>query len=109
MRNIIVSDNTAIYSQTVQGKFTDSENLYWDYTNGKRVISSTTADLQQKHRIYKVVMDAMGYYCGGVFEDPLFRNAKGFDFTLAEESPAITEIGFEPWNYNTAGTLTNFR
>lgn len=108
MNNIIVSDNTPIYTNTVESKFTDSKNLYWDFTNGKNVISSSGEDMKFKDRLYKLVMQAMGYYNGGVYADPMFRDAKNFDFTLSDDSPALTEIGFKTWNYNTAGTLTDF-
>ena len=106
--NIIVSDNALMYSQTVEGKFIDSSNLYWDYTNGKNVISSTASDLKFKNRLHKMVMEKMGYYNDAVYADPLFRDPMNFDFTLADNSPTLEEIGFEPWNYNTAGTLTQF-
>lgn len=110
MRNIILSDNQPIYSTTVQGKFTDSKNLYWDLKNGKNVISSTGDSTKVfNQRLHKMVMKTMGYYTNGVYSDPIFRNPKDFDFTLADNSPALTEIGFVPWNYNTAGTLTNLK
>jgi hypothetical protein len=48
----------------------------------------------------------MGYYKNGVFCDPLFADAKNFDFTLAPDSPAFEKIGFEPWDYSAAGRLT---
>ncbi len=107
--NIILSSNSCMYVQTVEGKFKDDGNLYWDLKNGKNVVSSTGNDVKLKHRIYKCGMEKMGYYNNAVFADPLFRDAENFDFTIADNSPAITEIGFELWNYNTAGTLTDFR
>ncbi len=106
--NIIVSDNSLIYSQTVEGKFTDGKNLYWDYTNGKNIISSTENNMKLSHRLHKNVMKKMNYYNDAVYADPLFRDPLNFDFTLADNSPALEEIGFETWNYNTAGTLTQF-
>lgn len=109
MRNIILSDNQPIYTNVEQSKFTDSKNLYWDLKNGKNVISSTSDTVKKfNQRLHKSVMKAMDYYNNGVYADPIFRDAKNFDFTLADNSPAIEEIGFIPWNYNTAGTLTQF-
>lgn len=107
-KNIILTDKTNTYTQTQQGKFKDGGNLYWDITNGKNVVSSSSSDKKFKHRLYKPVMEKMGYYNDAVFADPLFRDAENFDFTLADNSPAITQLGFEVWNYNTAGTVTDF-
>lgn len=108
-KNIILCNNNAAYSQVVEGKFKDDGNLYWDIANGKNIVSSSGGDMKLKHRIYKCGMEKIGYYNNAVFADPLFRDAENFDFTLADNSPAISEIGFETWNYNTAGTLTDFR
>lgn len=106
--NIIVTNNTPAYRHVEKTKFTDDKNLYWDYTNGKYVMSSKNEDLKFNNVLHKPVMEAMGYYCNGEYEDPLFRDPMNFDFTLADNSPAFEKIGFEPWNYNTAGTLTQF-
>lgn len=40
------------------------------------------------------------------FADPLFKDAKNRNFTLAENSPAF-DTGFTPWEYK-AGTVTEF-
>lgn len=106
--NIIVTNNTPVYRHTTEGRFKDSSNLYWDYTNGRFVMSSTDENLNFNNKLHTPVMEAMGYYNDAVYADPLFRDPLNFDFTLADNSPAIEEIGFEPWNYNTAGTLTQF-
>ncbi len=106
--NIIVTNNTPAYRHVEKSKFTDSKNLYWDYTNGKNIISSKSEDLRFKNRIHKSVMKTMDYYCNGEYEDPLFRDPMNFDFTLADNSPALEKIDFKPWNCNTAGTLTEF-
>ena len=106
--NIIVTNDTPVYVNVEKTKFTDSKNLYWDYTNGKHVMSSKSEDLSFKNRLHKSVMESLGYYCNGEYSNPLFRDPMNFDFTLADNSPALEKIGFEPWNYNTAGTLTQF-
>ena len=51
-------------------------------------------------------MTLRGYYRHAVFADPLFKDAKKRDFTLALNSPALA-TGFVPWNYQ-AGTKTLF-
>lgn len=106
--NIILTNKGNAYSQTTKGRFTDKSNLYWDLSNGKNIFSSRTSEKVFSNRIYTSEMVKMGYYNEAVFADPLFRDAENFDFTLADNSPALTEIGFKTWNYNTAGTLTDF-
>ncbi len=106
--NIIVTNNTPVYRHTAQKKFTDSDNLYWDYTNRDHIISSSGEDMRFRNKLHKLVVKAMGYYKNAKYEDPLFRDPMQFDFTLADNSPALEKISFEPWNTNTAGTLTRF-
>ncbi|MCQ2471485.1 MAG: right-handed parallel beta-helix repeat-containing protein [Clostridia bacterium] len=108
-KNIILTNKQPAYSQTVKGKFKDDGNIYWDLANGKHMMSVAGTGTKWKQRIYKAEMKNMGYYNNAVYADPLFRDAENFDFTLADNSPALSEIGFETWNYNTAGTLTNYR
>jgi len=107
--NIILTNKTPTYTYVEATKFTDDNNLYWDLKNGKNIISSQRDELKFKYRYHKNVMDKMGYYCNGVYADPLFRDPLNFDFTLADNSPAFEAIDFVPWNYNTAGTITQFK
>ena len=37
--------------------------------------------------------------------DPLFVNASNMDFRLQSSSPALKQIGFEPWNYSDVGPI----
>lgn len=106
--NIIVSNDTPIYTHLEEEKFVDDGNLYWDYSNHSRIVSISGDKSSFKNLLYPAVAKMMGYYNNAVYEDPLFRDAENFDFTLADNSPAIEKIGFEPWNYNTAGTVTDF-
>ena len=109
-KNIILSNGTQTYCQTNKDRFKDDNNLYWDLRDGKNILSLSGAsnDTRFKNRLYAPIMEKYGYYNNAVFADPLFRDAENFDFTLADNSPALTEIGFKTWNYNTAGTLTDF-
>ena len=43
-----------------------------------------------------------GKEIGGVYADPRFEDASGYDFRLKPESPALA-IGFEPWDYSVSG------
>lgn len=104
-RNIIVGDNSPMYTSVVKGKFIDDGNIYWDYQRGCMVLSGESTKI--KDRIYKIDMQFKGYYENGVFADPLFADIENRDFTLSPDSPAI-QAGFIPWDYRQAGTLTQF-
>ena len=47
-----------------------------------------------------------GKETGGAYGDPLFANAAANDFRLTPGSPAFA-LGFEAWDYSTAGRLRN--
>ena len=103
--NILVGDNTVMYKNSVKKNwFKDDSNLYWDYTKGGNVYSGDSMKVVERHTL--VIMTARGYYNNAVFENPLFRDAKNRDFTLAENSPAL-KTGFVPFAYD-AGTITKF-
>ena len=115
--NIIVSDGQPLYTSVVKDKFRDGNNLYYDYscprfpysvTNDGRPGSTLWDLIWNFFSIRKGVLSMrwMGYYRDGLFADPLFADAKNFDFTLPPDSPAITQLGFEPWDYSAAGRLT---
>lgn len=104
-RNIIVGDNSPMYTSVVKGKFIDDSNIYWDYQRGCMVLSGESTKI--KDRIYKFDMQCKGYYKNGVYADPLFADIENRDFTLSPDSPAI-EAGFVPWDYRQAGTQTAF-
>lgn len=103
--NILVGDNIPVYFRTVgEDWFTDSGNLYWDYTNGGNVYSGDSMKIGERKNL--VYMTALGFYNDAVFADPLFKDIENRDFTLALNSPAL-ETGFVPWEFD-AGTVTKF-
>lgn len=103
--NILVVDNATIYAFNPEGDwFIDDSNFYWDYKNGGNVYSGNSTEIGNRTNL--VTMTARGYYNNAVFSDPLFKDAKNRDFTLADNSPAL-EAGFKPWKYE-AGTITKF-
>lgn len=105
--NIVVSDNAPMYTKLDGGTVKDNNNLFWDYTLGKKVISINGDNFSViKNRFTVKFAEKEGRYNNGVFEDPLFRDPFNYDFALAEESPALSKIGFEKWDYSLAGTLT---
>ena len=103
-RNIIVADKNFMYDKMRKGTIKDDKNLYWDYSRHENVMSENTDGYNVTKSFVKSVYN---FYNNGVFKDPLFRDAENFDFTLATNSPAIEEIGFIPFDYRVAGTLTN--
>ena len=108
-RNILLSDDRAMYTcvNSAKPKWTDSDNLYWDLTRGALVRSVRDGDdTDGRGGFGRGVMRLRGFYRHGIFADPWFRDAAGYDFTLADNSPAV-RAGFVPWNYNEAGTLTD--
>jgi len=104
-RNIIVSGRQIIYAEDRKGKFADDGNLYFDYADPGRIFSGS-ANQKKTQRLGILKMRRMGYYQNALIADPLFKDAESFDFTLAVNSPAITELGFEMWDYGEAGRLT---
>ncbi len=107
--NIIVGDGTPLYLSVEKDKFKDENNLYWDYSRGAFVrFSRGTSVNKPLEEFGSIAMALKGYCMNAVFEDPLFEDAKGFDFEISQNSPAIEKIGFKPWNYAFAGTLSSF-
>ena len=105
--NIIVADKSLLYASVNKGKFVDNNNLYWDYTLRRCVISSKNETMKVKQLLPVVAMRWNGNYQQAKFADPLFVDRKGRDFTLAKNSPAL-KCGFVPWDYQAAGTITSF-
>jgi len=104
-RNIIVSDGQPLYVRLTKGKFRDDSNLYYDYASPRRPVSSKGDAHACADRLYLSQARGLGYYQNALVADPLFKDPKSFDFTLALNSPAVTEFGFEIWDYSIAGRL----
>ncbi len=104
--NIFVVEDAQIYAfDTKSDWFVDDSNLYWDYKNGGNVYSGYSMNLFERKSL--VAMVSQGYYNNAVYADPLFKDPSGRDFTLADNSPALSS-GFEPWVYD-AGTLNEIK
>ena len=107
--NILLGADSAMYTCVKQQKVSDQGNSYYDLRRG-RFVRSTTKDNAdgrilpgQALTVWR--MRVRGRYNDAVFFDPWFRDAEGFDFTLATNSPAV-QNGFVPWNYHAAGTVS---
>ncbi len=55
---------------------------------------------------FKEGMEVSGYDKHSIFEDPLFKDARNFDFTLDENSPAL-KLGFKPIDVSKIGYKNN--
>ncbi len=106
--NIILSNGCPIYKLTEQGKFTDDGNIYWDLKYGDFVFSSYSEGMQIADRTYVKDLKEIGYFNNAVCENPQFKNPENGDFTIAENNKAIEKIGFMPWDYTKAGTISDF-
>ena len=101
--NIFLTDDGApiyLYMQNTS-HFYENGNLFWDLSRGDDLRFSvnngsellTLAQAEQK-----------GFLHNPTATDPLFADAKNYDFTLAEDSPAF-RLNFQTWDYTAAGTL----
>ena len=106
--NIIYSDKQPLYTNVSRDKFVDGNNLYWDATFKSSALSSKNESMDLFKLLTPDVMKLNGYMKDGVFADPLFKDAKEFDFTLPNESKELDSIGFNRFDYSLAGTLTEF-
>ncbi len=107
--NIFLTNDTPAYAEIRETKFTDNNNLYWDLQNGKFVYSSySVKEPSLSDLIYDSVAKLMGFHTNAVYENPEFRDPLSGDFTIADGNEAIEKIGFTPWNYNEAGTVSAF-
>ena len=110
VHNIVVGSDRAMFANVGAQKWTEDGNLYWDTVRGEWVRSTPKGDdkgtalPQLWNRLW---MRAKGHYTHAVFADPWFRDAEHGDFTLADNSPALS-AGFMPWDTAAAGTLSDF-
>ena len=102
-KNIILTDNKvrAFSHLTDKSAYSESENVFWDLSNGGELYFSTGGDASDSMSLETAVR--RGYISSPVVADPGFKNAAEFDFELSEDSP-VFEAGFEKWDYSEAGT-----
>lgn len=107
--NLILSEDQPIWVNASEDRFMESGNLYWDYVNYSRVYAHRDAVPEQKTgRIYARALNLRGYLLASVIADPILRDPENRDFLVAENSPALTKIGFVPWDTSVAGTVSRF-
>lgn len=101
-RNIVLYDRGTIlgggWATHPEGYYTLDENLYW-HVGGKPVMFTEGMDFEAWQEKY-------GQDKHSIVADPRFVDPQNGDFHLRPDSPAITELGFEPFDYTQAGRTT---
>lgn len=106
-KNVFLGNNTGIYVRVENRNYKDDSNIYRDLKNGKNVFSDYTSDGRIINRVYnKAMKNRFGLYNNGSIVNPGFRDPFNGDFTLPFGNEALSSIGFEIWNYKSAGTLS---
>ena len=100
--NILLSDGKVMAFSRLNDKeaYTEKGNIMWDLTYGNDVYSST--DSADKAMSYETAK-RRGWLENSVTADPMFKDAKNFDFEIIDGSPAL-ENGFSKFDYSKAGT-----
>lgn len=90
--NIVLADCGKIMSGAWdKAKIDYHHNIYWDLrTKEPKFLDKTYAEWSKAHEKHSVLAD------------PLFRDASNADFRF-KNTKAAKKIGYEPWDYTTAG------
>ena len=102
-RNIFISDGAPMfkagYGCQLEDRNHESDlNLFWDVSGAEPVFARNDGT-----KIDLAAWRALGHDRHAVVADPKCADAKNGDFTLAPDSPAITELGFEPIDLSSVG------
>ena len=101
--NIFLTDRGAPVYQNMYdpGHFYDNANLFWDLDDGAKLRFAKDGG---NDCINLKTAENEGFLHHDTVADPLFADPRNYDFTLAEDSPALA-IRFQPWDYAEAGTV----
>ncbi len=105
--NIFLTDNKVPVYSDLEGieKLIDNRNVMWDCTYGGELYFSPRRADSADVMIFSQAANK-GYVNTSKAADPLFNDARNYDFTLSKDSPALKgDIGFKTWDYSKAGTL----
>lgn len=109
-RNILLAEKDAIYgaghaSSVAQPRFLTASNLLWSL-NGPPIIARDGARPWEKNQSLDALSfsqwQTLGQDQGSLVADPLFKDARNGDFSLAAASPA-SKIGFVPFDVSGVG------
>ncbi|HBL41051.1 MAG TPA: hypothetical protein DDY98_05575 [Ruminococcaceae bacterium] len=103
--NILLTDGKAatFSHMTEKASFTANHNFLWDLTYGEEVYVNVKGN--SKNSLTALTAQRFGWLNNSVIVNPMFRDAKNFDFYLSANSPAVKD-GFEAWDYSKAGTVS---
>ena len=93
-KNIVVLDNGKLLgSNWTNEQFKMANNCYWDIAGNSFDFAGVSLEQWQQR----------GHDKQSIIADPGFVNAAEHDFRLKPNSPAITKLGFKPFDYTKAG------
>ena len=94
-RNIVLFDNgNLLGSNWSNDQFVMNRNLYWDSQGNDFSFAGASFEEWQ----------ARGHDTESIIADPMFTDPEAHDFSLHPDSPAITELGFQPIDTRNIGT-----
>jgi len=93
-KNIVIFDNGRLLgSNWTNEQFKMDNNCYWDITGNEFNFSGASLEQWQQR----------GHDKQSIIAEPGFVNAAERDFRLKPNSPAVTKLGFKPFDYTKAG------
>jgi hypothetical protein len=105
-RNIFLTDNTPVFAEFGNNNFKDEGNIYWDLRNHSHVFCNWWSDPNLFTRVFERGIKKLGHFTDAVLEDPGFLDPANDDYTLPDINESLDKIGFERFDYESAGTLT---
>ena len=105
-RNIFLTDNTPVFAEFGNNDFIDEGNIYWDLRNHSHVFCNWWSDPNLFTRVFERGIKKLGHFTDAVLEDPGFLDPADDDYTLPDINESLDKIGFERFDYESAGTLT---
>jgi len=98
-RNVVLADRGYVlgggWGTSKESYYTLDHNLYWQ-AGGKPLMFTKDMD-------FKAWQAKSGQDKHSIVADPEFLDARQGDFRLKPDSPAITKLGFSPFDYTQAG------
>lgn len=103
--NIVLTDkNTPAFSYlTSAEEFQTDGNIVWDISNGDKTYTDGQTLFSRSMSVFAAEKKGLLNNC--IFADPQFTDPQNFDFTFSDGGKAVSEYGFEAWDYSSAGTL----
>ena len=102
--NILLTDKKVRTFSYLQNDecYSEENNIFWDISNKDKIFVGKDGEIKKGLSIETA--ERKGMITNPVVADPLFKDAKNYDFELSDNSPAI-KAGFEKWDYSNAGTI----